>query len=143
MAEDQVLIRTTNQVFWEITKYKLGRRLDMSVPDDRRMAKTWMDVYRQVQGHRDRATQAAQRTQRETTAPYVLVVERRDGSVNPQGFQNRGELDVQYVWLLNQPEQYTYLAAFDFTQRRDAPLYDQFAIAARSRATATSGCYRW
>lgn len=138
MAEDRVLIDATNETFWQITNYKRGQKLDMSNAQDRVMAKTWLDIFGQIRGHRDRATAVAQRTQNETATPYVLVVEHRDGSFNPQAFANRNNLDEQYSWVLGQPDSYTYVAAFDFKQRRDAPLYDQFALSVRRRA-ATSG----
>lgn len=140
MAEDRVLIDATNETFWEITKYKPGKRLDMSNARDHEMAKTWLDIFRQIRGHRDRATAAAQRTLNETTTPYVLVVEHSDGSLSPQALPARNNLDEQYTWILGQPENYTYVAAFDFTRRHDAPIYDQFALSVRKRA-ATSGWY--
>jgi hypothetical protein len=138
MADDRALIRATDQVFWQITQYKPGQRLDMSIPQDRAMAKNWLDIYHQVRGHRDRATATAQRTLNETASPYVLVVERRDGSLQPQAFPGRNNLDAQYAWVIDQPEAYTYLAAFDFSQRRDVPLYEQFALMVRQQV-ATSG----
>lgn len=136
---DRALISATNETFWKITRYKPGQRLDMTDRRDRAMSKTWLDIYAQVKGHRDRATSLAQRTLNETVTPYILVVEQRDGSLRPQVFQGRGNLDVQYTWLLDQPQLYTYLAAFDFTQKRDAPLYDQFALTRRSQVAAWVG----
>ena len=141
-AADGVLIHAANQTFWEITKYKPGQKLDMSDPQDRAMAKTWMDIYRQIQGHRERATSLAKRVLNETVTPYVLVIEQRDGSLTHRTFERRGNLDVQYTWLLDQPEYYTYAAMFDFTQNRDAPIRDQFAMLKRQQM-ATSGWYGW
>ncbi|HSX22524.1 MAG TPA: hypothetical protein VLE97_07110 [Gaiellaceae bacterium] len=142
MADDRVLIDATNEAFWQITGYKTGQRLDMSLPQDRSMAKSWLDIYRELRGHRDRATQAAQRTLNETVTPYVLVVERKSGILQPQAFPGRNQLEVQYAWVVDQPEDWAYVAAFDFTRRRDAPLYDQFALTVRRRE-ATSGWYAW
>lgn len=136
MADDRILINATNETFWQITGYKPGKRLNMSIAADRQMAKTWLDIYAQIRGRRERATSTAQRTLNETVSPYVLVIEQHDGSLMPQAFAHRGNLDVQYAWVLDQPERYTYLAAFDFTQRRDAPIYDQFALNQRVSAVA-------
>jgi len=142
MADDRVLINATNATFWEITKYKPGQKLDMSDPKDRAMAKIWMDVYAQIRGRRERATQLAQQALNETVTPYILVIEQRDGSLTHREFERRSNLDVQYSWLLDQPEYYTYLAMFDFTQNRDAPILDQFALSKRQEL-ATSGWYGW
>jgi len=131
---DNVLVRAANATFWRITRYKPGQKLDMSDQRDRAMSKTWLDIYAQVKGHRDRATSRAQRTLNETVTPYVLVTERRDGSLTSQAFPHRGNLDVQYSWTLDQPEAYTYLAMFDFTKNRDAPIFDQFSLRRRSQA---------
>ena len=142
MADDRVQIDATNEAFWQITRYKPGQRLDMSVPKDRAMAKSWLDIYRDLRARRDRATTAAQRTLNETVTPYVLVLERKDGTQQPQAFPSRNQLDAQYTWIVDQPEGYAYVAMFDFTKRRDAPLYDQFALTVRRRE-ATSGWYGW
>jgi hypothetical protein len=72
--------------------------------------------------------------------PYVLVIEERNGTLRPQTFQQRGNLDVQYTWLVDQPEYYTYVAMFDFTQRKDRPLDDQFALTKRAQSPV-SGWY--
>lgn len=143
MADDRVLIDATNEAFWQITRYKTGQRLDMSVPQDRAMAKSWLDIYRELRGHRERATSAALRTLNETVAPHVLVVERKNGELLPHAFPGLNQLEVQYAWILDQPEDYAYIAAFDFTRRRDAPIYDQFALSVRKRQAATSGWYGW
>lgn len=140
MADDRVLINATNATFWEITKYKPGQKLDMSDPKDRAMAKIWMDVYAQIRGRRERATQLAQQVLNET--PYILVVEKRDGSLTHQEFPGRVNLDVQYSWLIDQPEYYTYVAMFDFTKDRDVLIQDQFALSKRQQL-ATSGWYGW
>jgi hypothetical protein len=135
-ATDRVLIDATNQVFWEITKHKPGQRLDMSDPRDRAMSKTWMDIHRQVRGHRDRATQLALRALNETGTPYVLVVEQRDGSLVHQEFPSQSHLDVMYTWRLDQPD-YTYLVMFDLTRDRGAPIHDTFALSRRQQAAAS------
>lgn len=139
---DRVLINATNETFWQLTRYKPGQQLDMSNPQDRALSKTWLGIYDQVKGRRDRATSAARRTLNETVTPYVLVTERRDGSLTSQAFPHRSNLDVQYSWLLDQPDRYTYIAAFDFTKNRSVPLYDQFALLRRSQV-ASSGWYGW
>lgn len=148
MADDRILINATNETFWQITGYKPGQRLNMSIAADRQMAKTWLDIYAQIRGHRERATQTAQRTRNEVATPYILVIEHADGSLAPQAFQESGDLDVQFVWQLGQPETYTYLAAFDFSKRSDAPVIDQFALSVRKQQqrqqqAATSGWRRW
>lgn len=148
MADDRVLINATNSTFWQITKYKPGQRLNMADPKDREMAKVWMDVYAQIRGRRDRATQLARQVLIETATPqtitpHILVVEQRDGSFTHQVFPSRGNLDVQYNWIIDQPERYTYLAAFDFTKDENAPIYDQFAITKRRQQAPVSGWYGW
>jgi hypothetical protein len=130
---DNVLVHAANETFWRITRYKPGQKLDMSDQRDRAMSKTWLDIYAQVKGHRDRATSRAQRTLNETVTPYILVVERRDGTLNSQALPQRGNLDVQYNWVVDQPDDYTYIAAFDFTKKRDAPIFDQFSLMRRSQ----------
>lgn len=139
-VDDRALVDATNQVFWQITKHKPGQRLDMSDPRDRALSKTWMDIHGQVRGHRDRATQVALRTFDKTRTPYVLVVEQRDGSLIHQEFPSRNQLDVMYDWRLDQPEDYTYLAMFDATQDRAAPIRDTFALSKRQQATAGGWC---
>lgn len=136
----RVLVDTANQVFWELTQHKPGQRLDMSDARDRAMSKRWLDIYGQVRGHRDRATQLARHVFNEAGRPYILVVERRDGSLVHQELPDRSRLEVMYEWRLDQPEDYTYLAMFDFTQNRDVPIYDQFALSKR-RPTVASGWY--
>jgi hypothetical protein len=135
-GDDRVLIDATNRVFWEITKHKPGQRLDMTDARDRALSKTWMDIYGQVRGHRDRATQLAQRALKETGKPYVLVVEQRDGSLVHQEFPSRNHLDVMYNWYLAQPEDYTYLAMVDFTQF-DFLQSDQFSLSSRRQSVAS------
>jgi hypothetical protein len=138
---DRTLVDAANQVFWQITGHKPGQRLDMSDPQDRALSKTWMDVYGQVRGHRDRAAQIARRARDQTGNPYVLVVEGRDGSLTHQEFPSRNHLDVMYTWRHDQPEDYTYLAMFDVARDGTAPIRDAFSLSERQRATA-SGWYR-
>lgn len=138
---DRVLVRATNAAFWQLTKHKPGQKLDMSDPRDRAMSKTWLDLYAQIKARRDRATTVAQQTVNAAVTPYVLVVERANNTVRPQTFERRTNLDVQYQWMLAQVDDYAYLAMFDFTQRRDAPVADEFSISLRPSATATSGWY--
>src|SRR5262245_12770258 len=123
MATDRTLIDATNATFWQITQYKPGRRLDMSDPKDRAMSKTWLDIYHQVAPHRDRAAALAKQVFAETTRPYVLIIERRDGTLTHQEFSYLANLDVQYSWVLVQPEYYTYIAEFDLTQDPNGPLH--------------------
>lgn len=148
MADDRVLIDATNATFWQITQYKPGKRLVMSDPKDRAMSKAWLDIYAQIKSRRDRATQLARQVLIETATPstvtpHILIVEQRDGSLTHQLFPSRGNLDVQYNWVIDQPELYTYLAAFDFTKDEKAPIYDQFAITKRRQQVPVSGWCRW
>lgn len=133
---DRSLVDATNRVFWEITKHKPGQRLDMSDPRDRAMSKRWMEIYAQVRGHRDRATQLARSVLKKTGSPYVLVVEQRDGKLVHQTFPSRNHLDVMYLWYQDQPEDYTYLATFDFT-KFDVLQEDEFALSRRKQAVAS------
>lgn len=133
---DRSLVDATNRVFWEITKHKPGQRLDMSDSRDRAMSKRWMEIYAQVRGHRDRATQLARSVLKKTGSPYVLVVEQRDGKLVHQTFPSRNHLDVMYLWYQDQPEDYTYLATFDFT-KFDVLQEDEFALSRRKQAVAS------
>ena len=143
-APDRVLVNATNEAFWRVTRYKPNQPLDMSDPQDRVMAGRWREIYEQIRGYRTRATAAAQRTHGETRVPYVLVLQQRDGNMTSQTFPRRGNLDVQYEWLLDQPEYYTYVAMFDLGANRDAPVRDQFSITQEARRTrAVSGWYGW
>jgi hypothetical protein len=136
LANDQTkLIDETNHRFWERTHHKPGHRLDMSDPRDRSMARIWLQIYGEVSSHRDRARSLAHRALNETVTPYVLVIESHDGSMHHQEFPHRNNLDVQFMWLGGQPQYYKYLAAFDFTADRSAPISDQFA------PTTASGGY--
>jgi hypothetical protein len=139
---DPILTDTTNAVFWTITNYKPGHKLDMHDPKDREMAKRWLQIYEDVKGRRTRAIKLALRVLNETVTPYVLVIERRDRSLTYQVFPSRNNLDAQYFSLVDEPDYYTYIAAFDFTQNRDAPLYDQFALMRRSQMIVGSW-YGW
>ena len=139
---DRVLINATNEAFWQITRHKPGQQLNMSDPQDRAMSKTWLDIYAKIKGYRDRATSLAQRILNETVTPYVLIIEQRNGTLTHRTFERRSNLDVQYAWLLDQPDYYTYVAMFDFTKNRDAPILDQFALSKRQQM-ATSGWYGW
>lgn len=139
---DRVLINATNEAFWQITRHKPGQQLNMSDPQDRAMSKRWLDIYAQVQGYRMRAMDLARRALNETRTPYILVIQKRDGTLTHQAFERRDNLDVQYSWILDQPEYYTYLAMFDFTQNHNAPILDQFSLSQRQQ-TATSGWYGW
>ena len=139
---DRVLINAANETFWQITRYKPGQQLDMTDPRDRAMSKTWLEIYGQILGHRTAATDLATRVFSEAAAPYVIVVEKRDGTLTHLKLESRGNLDVQYSWLVDQPEYYTYIAMFDFTSNRDAPILDQFALSKRQQ-TAASGWHGW
>ena len=139
-AADGVLVRATNEAFWQKTGYKRGQPLDMSNKRDRALSKTWLDLFQQNKARRDRATSVAQRAVNELVNPYVLVTEARDGTLRPQTFPQRTNLDVQYTWLVDQPEFYAYVAMFDFSQRKDRPLFEQFALTKREQ-TPISGWY--
>lgn len=45
----EVLYKEANARFWRDTRYKPGQNLDMADVQDRKMAKVWMDIFRQVQ----------------------------------------------------------------------------------------------
>lgn len=146
MASDRVLIDATNQTFWQITNYKPGQRLDLSIPQDREMAERWREIYKQVEEYRRRATRRANEIldaslqPSQILQPYVLIVERRNGTLTPQVFASRANLDVQYTWTIDQTEDYTYAAMFDFTQKTDGPTADTFSVT-RRRRMAVSGWY--
>ena len=132
-VDDQIsLYQETNRRFWEQTGYKPGQKLDMSDPNDREMAKIWMDVLGAVRGYRERATVFARKLSAEMRLPYVFAAVKPDGAAHGTAFDSRNKLDVQYEWAIDQPELYEYVAAFDFAVSR-APLRDQFSSARRSK----------
>jgi hypothetical protein len=136
---DATLTNETNARFWRRTRHKPGQRLDMTDPRDRAMAKVWLDVFAEVRNYRDSATREARRLYNETLTPYLLVIQERDGSTRPFIYQHRGNLDVQYAWVVDQmPDRYTYLAAFDLTRQAE-PIYDHFSRA----STAAVGYVAW
>lgn len=141
---DRVLIDATNQTFWDITNYKPGQRLNMRDPQDAAMAERWKEIFKQVLDYRTRAWNRANEVLEDSmqagreVQPYVLVVERRDGRTISQTFPRRANLDVQYAWDIDQTNDYTYAAAFDFTQKTDGPIADAFAVV-RGRRMAVSG----
>ena len=117
----------TNTRFWKRTKYKPGSKLNMSIAKDREMAKVWLRLFHELQNHRGRARTYARRVVDETITPYVLTIEKHDGSMEHQEFERRSNLEVQYMWLLGQPDMYKYAAAFDFTQRENPVIGEQFS----------------
>jgi hypothetical protein len=78
-----------------------------------------------VRDHRGRATAFAH----QAGAPYVLVIERPDGTLEQQSFRTRGELDAAYAHLSEQHDQYAYLGAFDLAARPDAPVVESAGMA--------------
>jgi hypothetical protein len=48
-APDRRLIDATNDRFWQTTNYKPGQKLDMSIAEDRKMAKVWMKIFHELQ----------------------------------------------------------------------------------------------
>ena len=48
-AARAALYKKTNRYFWKQTSYKPGQKLDMALEQDRRMAKVWMEIFRQMQ----------------------------------------------------------------------------------------------
>jgi hypothetical protein len=114
VAEDRTLINETNERFWVRTHYKPGQRLDMHDPVDQQMARVWMQIYGQVKGYRDRTTKAAAAVHHQTHAPYVFVAETPQGYVAPASFPRREEAEAQYQAATAMPQQYTYIALFDF-----------------------------
>jgi len=143
---DRVLIDATNQTFWDLTNYKRGQRLDINDPQDWAYAQQWKEIYEQVKDYRTRAWTRANEVLEEsmkpgmTVQPYVLIVQRRDGQVIAQTFPRRANLDVQYAWDIDQTNDYTYAAAFDFSQKTDGPVADAFAVT-RRKQMAVSGWY--
>ena len=51
-----VLFRETDLRFWNTTHYKPGKKLDMSDPQDREIAKVWREIFRQVQREANQGT---------------------------------------------------------------------------------------
>ena len=45
----EVLTKETNERFWNRTQFKRGQKLDMSIPEDRRQARIWMEIFGEVQ----------------------------------------------------------------------------------------------
>lgn len=121
------LVIETNRRFWTRTSHKPGQKLDMSDPRDRAMSRTWIQIFGEVSSHRDRALALGHRALNETVTPYVLVIEGHDGSMRHQEFPRRANLDAQYMWIVEQPDLYKYVAAFDFTADRSSPIGDQFS----------------
>ena len=52
----EVLYKETNARFWAKTHYKPGQRLDMSIDEDRKQSKIWLEIFRQVQREADAGT---------------------------------------------------------------------------------------
>ena len=48
MASTKDISRETNTRFWIMSAYKPGTRLDPNDPADKRMARTWLDIYREL-----------------------------------------------------------------------------------------------
>jgi len=83
-----------------------------------------------IREHRSRAAQAA----RATGAPYVLVIERPDGTLDFRPFTTRAELEAEYAKIAELHDQYAYLAAFDVAASPGAPVVDSVGIAAAEHA---------
>jgi hypothetical protein len=149
MASDRVLINATNETFWQITGYKRGQRLDMSIPQDFEMAKRWRSIYAELQQHKTRALQAAQALSADRHIPFVMVVERKDpnaqfGNLLSTVYETRNSLMTQYQWGVDQTDFYSYIAAYDFTVDPNGPVMEQFAVLERLRSGAmTSGWPRY
>jgi hypothetical protein len=45
----EVIYQITDQRFWQRTHYKPGQRLNMAIPEDRQMARTWREILHEVQ----------------------------------------------------------------------------------------------
>ena len=145
---DRVLIDATNQIFWDITNYKPGQRLNPSAdPQDAVMAERWKEIFKQVLDYRTRALNRANQVLEEsmqpggTVQPYILVIIDDNpggtGQVLAQTFPRRANLDVMYEWDIDQVDKYTYAAAFDFTQKTDGPIADAFAVVKRRQMTVS------
>ncbi len=76
--------------------------------------------------HRGRATAIAH----QAGAPYVLVIEHPDGTIDPRAFASRAELDAAYAQLSEHHDQYAYLAAFDLAASPGGPTIDSAGITA-------------
>jgi hypothetical protein len=48
-SPDRRLVEETNNRFWQRTHYKPGQKLDMSIAEDRRQSKVWMQIFHEVQ----------------------------------------------------------------------------------------------
>lgn len=135
-ADETSLYRETNARFWDRSGYKPGQNLNMRDPKDRAQAKHWLRIYDEVRQHRARAMNLARSIYGETFTPSILIVEKPDGSVAHELFQQRPYLDAKYKWLLEQPDLYGYTAMFDFAEDARGPLADQFSAVVRQRAAA-------
>ena len=49
----EVLTKETNVRFWNRTHYKPGQKLDMSIAEDRKQSKIWMEIFGEVQREAD------------------------------------------------------------------------------------------
>lgn len=78
-----------------------------------------------VKDHRERAVQRAH----QAGAPYVLVIERPDGTMEHQAFATRAELDAAYAQLSEHHDQYAYLGSFDLAASPTAPVVDSIGMA--------------
>ena len=56
MASQRDVTQETNARFWITTQYKLGEALDPADPADKRLAKIWLDIYRQLLQENARGT---------------------------------------------------------------------------------------
>ena len=65
----ELLYKETNTRFWNRYNYKPKQRLDMSIPEDQKMAKVWMDIFHEVQ----REANAGKLTLTPDTAPPPSV----------------------------------------------------------------------
>jgi hypothetical protein len=48
MASQRDVTQETNARFWLTTQYKMGHPLDPADPADKRLAKIWLDIYREL-----------------------------------------------------------------------------------------------
>lgn len=126
VVDQRALTNETNRRFWARTGHKPGQRLDMKDPRDRMMSEVWLQIYEEVRALRDYAHKLAWRVAGEGSSPYVLIVETPDGSLRHSEFPQRLNLDVQFTWLMDQPDLFRYAAAFDFTTQQ-APLHEAFS----------------
>lgn len=83
-----------------------------------------------IREHRARAAQVAHAA----GAPYVLVIEHPDGTLDHRAFATRAELEAEYAKIAELHGQYRYVAAFDVGASPTAPVVDSVGVPAAEHA---------